>query len=184
MLPADEMTIRRGIPVTTTSRTLLDLAAAVPVEALAYALREAEVRRLDLRPSFDVLLARHRGHRGTAALRRCLRRLGHLPATHGHNRLEIRFQALIARSDLPRPQTNVQIDLGDRTTEADCLWREQRLIVELDGHEVHGTRAAFEGDRERDRRLQAAGWTVVRVTWRQLEDEPEAVLADLRGLLS
>jgi len=77
----------------------------------------------------------------------------------------------------------VLIDFGDRTTEVDCLWREQRLIVELDGHEVHGTRAAFESDRERDRHLQAAGWTVVRLTWRQLEDEPEAICADLRRLL-
>jgi very-short-patch-repair endonuclease len=48
---------------------------------------------------------------------------------------------------------------------------------------ISATRTAFESDRERDRRLQAAGWTVVRVTWRQLHGEPEAVLADLRRLL-
>ena len=54
------------------------------------------------------------------------------------------------------------------------------MIVELDGRAFHATAAAFERDRARDRRLQAADWTVVRVTWRQLRDEPEIVVADLR----
>jgi very-short-patch-repair endonuclease len=62
--------------------------------------------------------------------------------------------------------------------------REQRLIVEVDGHQTHGTRAAFERDRERDRILQAHGWRVVRITWRQLHDDPDAIAADLLALLA
>ena len=46
------------------------------------------------------------------------------------------------------------------------------------------TAAAFERDRARDRVLNARGWRVVRITWRQLHDEPEAVAYDLRALLS
>ncbi len=80
------------------------------------------------------------------------------------------------------PVLNALLDLDEVKVEADCLWREQRVIVELDGAQAHRTRAAFEADRERDRRLQVAGWTVLRVTWRQL-DEPAAVIADLRRLL-
>jgi very-short-patch-repair endonuclease len=68
--------------------------------------------------------------------------------------------------------------------EVDCVWPEQRLIVELDGFDTHRTTFAFERDRARDRRLQAAGWTVVRITWRQLVDEPEAIRADLTRLLA
>ncbi len=97
--------------------------------------------------------------------------------------MEDRFLPFVAEFDLPHPELNVLLDLGDRLIEADCLWREQRLIVELDGHEVHGTRAAFESDRKRDRDLRVAGWSVVRVTWRQLEDEGAALAHDLRGLL-
>jgi very-short-patch-repair endonuclease len=67
--------------------------------------------------------------------------------------------------------------------DADFLWRAQRLIVELDGHQTHGARAAFERDRERVRILQAHGWRVVRVTWRQLHDDPAGVTADLARLL-
>ncbi|HEX2096549.1 MAG TPA: DUF559 domain-containing protein [Solirubrobacterales bacterium] len=65
----------------------------------------------------------------------------------------------------------------------DCLWREQRLVVELDGRAVHQTQRAFEADRERDRILSAEGWRVIRVTWRQLRDDAEAVVTDMRAAL-
>jgi very-short-patch-repair endonuclease len=66
---------------------------------------------------------------------------------------------------------------------ADCLWQRERLIVELDGRAVHGTRQAFEADRERDRLLMVGGWRVIRVTWRQLRDERARIAADLRTAL-
>ena len=46
----------------------------------------------------------------------------------------------------------------------DAVWREAKLIVELDGYETHGTRAAFERDRARDRKFTVAGWRTMRVT--------------------
>jgi very-short-patch-repair endonuclease len=67
--------------------------------------------------------------------------------------------------------------------EADFLWRERRLIVEVDGRDVHTTRRAFERDRRRDQRLVLAGWRVLRFTWRQVLFEPAYVAATLRGLL-
>lgn len=70
-----------------------------------------------------------------------------------------------------------------RLLEVNCVWRAQRLIVELDGRDVHGTGRAFESDRRRDRELLVAGWRSARVTWRQLSGEPETVAADLRRLL-
>jgi very-short-patch-repair endonuclease len=60
---------------------------------------------------------------------------------------------------------------------------DRRVVIELDGHASHGTRLAFERDRERDRILTAAGWRVVRVTWRQLHDDAERLAADLRRLV-
>lgn len=73
--------------------------------------------------------------------------------------------------------------MSGRSYEVDCVWPERRLIVELDGHATHATRASFECDRIRDRMLQAAGWRVVRVTWRQLREDPGAIAADLSALL-
>jgi hypothetical protein len=37
--------------------------------------------------------------------------------------------------------------------------------VETDGHEVNGTRRAFERDRRRDQRLLMAGFRVARFSW-------------------
>ena len=91
--------------------------------------------------------------------------------------------AVLASTDLPRPQRNVDLAVCGRFFEIDCLWREQRLAVELDGRATHGTARAFEHDREKDRLLLVDGWRMVRITWRQLRDEAPAVVADLRRLL-
>jgi len=66
----------------------------------------------------------------------------------------------------------------------DFLWRDARLIVEADSRRVHGTVTAFEKDRQRDQRLAAAGWTVIRVTWHQATQEPERLIQTLRILLA
>ena len=66
----------------------------------------------------------------------------------------------------------------------DFVWREQRVIVETDGHGTHHTRQAFEQDRLRDQRLIVAGWTVIRITWRQLKQRPEEVTNRIAQLLS
>lgn len=183
LLRPDEVAARRRIPVTTLPRTLLDIAASLSVEGMEAAIREAEyLHRLRLR-ELDALLERHPGRRGSATVRTCFHRLGLAPSGRTRSRLEVRFAALLARSNLPTPELNVLVDIDGWRVEADCLWREQRLIVELDGREAHGTRVAFEADRERDRRLQVAGWRVVRVTWRQVS-EPTVLIEDLAVLLT
>lgn len=68
------------------------------------------------------------------------------------------------RRGLPEPELNAWLPLGAEGARPDCLWRGHGLVAELDGYGSHGTRPAFESDRRRDRRLQAEGWTVVRVT--------------------
>ena len=180
-LDANEVTARRVIPVTTLTRTLLDVAGILPVDALARVVREAEFKH-GLPVDLESFLDWRRGWRGAARLRTCIDRLREGPRGRSRSRLEDSFAALLGETDLRRPVMNAALDLGVAKLEADCLWRAQRLIVELDGLKAHGTRSALESDRERDRRLQTAGWRVIRVTWRQL-DAPEALLKDLRRLL-
>ena len=57
-------------------------------------------------------------------------------------------------------------------------------MVEFDGWDTHRRRSSFETDRRRDQRLVAAGYRVLRITWRQLENERFAVIARLAGALS
>lgn len=184
VLSPDEVTRRHRIPVTTLARTLLDIAATANVERMEAAIREAEYLHRFRLAALEEVLERHPGRRGTRTIEASLRRLGHAPRGRVRSKMETRFAALLAGTDLPRPRLNALLDLDDNggPIQADCLWSPQRVVVELDGGEAHRTRVAFETDRERDRRLQVAGWQVVRVTWRQLE-EPAALLVDLRKLL-
>jgi very-short-patch-repair endonuclease len=175
-LPDDEVTIEREIPVTTPARTLFDLAAVVSRQDLKAAFDEAEVRRLTSPTSLDALLKRHPGRRGTTALRRILDEVGKSVPTSS---LERRFLGLLDAHHLRRPEINRLSDYG----ELDATWPDQRLIVECDGFATHGTRTAFERDRAKDRELVVAGWRVIRITWRQLTDEPDTIARQLAALL-
>jgi predicted transcriptional regulator of viral defense system len=161
-LEPDEITEVDGIPVTTVARTLFDLAAVLPRPQLERAIERAEALGHADNTPLDALLLRRRGRRGTAALRQARER-GIEPALT-RSKLEDRFLTFLDAYGLARPEVNADLHLESRWFEADFLWRDQRLIVELDGHQTHGTRAAFERDRERDRILQVHGWRIVRIT--------------------
>jgi very-short-patch-repair endonuclease len=92
--------------------------------------------------------------------------------------LEDRFLRHCRRHRLPRPEVNAKV--GE--FEVDFLWRDRRLIVELDSFRFHGTRSGFEADRARDVRLKLLGYEVFRFTDRQLDDDPAAIASALRRL--
>jgi hypothetical protein len=183
-LPADEITRSDGVPVTTAPRTIFDMAADFQVDAVEHALRESERLRLYDRLSLEHLLERYPRHRGNKTIRECLLRRRELPAGISREALEACFLAFLDRFGLPRPRLNAWIALGPHRYQVDCLWPEQRVIVELDGYETHGTWSAFQSDRDRDRRLLAAGYRGPRVTWHQLQAIPEEIAIDLRSLLA
>lgn len=177
LLPADEVTIVDGIPVTTVSRTLLDLATVTDEQALTRAIEQAEILRLSDPLSPAAVLERHAGTRGAGRLRAALGRP--LPPITRSD-LERRFLTALSKAAVQEPETNVLV----AGYEVDFLWRTKRVIVELDGRETHHTTAAFERDRARDRDLLTHGFRVARITWRQLHDDERAVMADMRRLTS
>jgi very-short-patch-repair endonuclease len=181
VLSADEVDIVDGIPVTSVHRTIFDLAATQKRRRVERAMNETEVRGLTDRISIPQLLKRYPRHRGAATLRSLMAEKA--PGGVTQNDFEEGFAEFLAERALPRPAFNAPVSVRGRHFVIDCLWRDRRLAVELDGRAVHGTAAAFESDRERDRILQAEGWRTARITWRQLRDDPEALAADLRRLL-
>lgn len=179
-LPEDEVTTERGVPVTTVPRTLFDLATVLPRYQLERVMHEAEVQRLNHTLSVPDLVRRHPRRKGAATIRAILAK--GIRVTRSE--LESQFLAFVNKVRLPAPEVNVALFVAGRWLECDCLWRSARVIVELDGRATHDTPRAFESDRVRDRILMARGWRVVRVTWRQLHHEPEALAYDLRTLLT
>ena len=157
----------------------MDLASAVPKRRLKRAVDEAERLQLFDLPAVERVIHRSRGRRGLTALRALLDDY-HGPPPITRSELERLFLDLCHEAGLPRPETNILVE----GYEVDAAWLPHRLIVELDSHGYHGTRAAFEDDRIRDATVQAAGYRVIRITHRRLEREPAEVVQLLWALLS
>jgi very-short-patch-repair endonuclease len=174
-LAASEQTEWNGIPITTPARTLLDLAGALGREArvreLEQAVARAERNGLTSREEWLALAARHPRRRGSHLLRSLVETPGGPAMTRSE--AEDRLLALIRRARLPSPQVN-ELVAG---YEVDFAWRAFGLVVEVDGFAFHSAQRRFDGDRRRDGDLVAAGYRVIRVTWRHITREPEAVLA-------
>jgi very-short-patch-repair endonuclease len=182
-LIAADRTSLHGIPCTNVQRTLLDLAAVLPVRELRKALSEAEVLRLLNHEAVRLLIKRSRGRRGVARLRMLLDDI-HPETKQTRSEMERLFLRMCDRAGLPRPEVNVALDIGGRQLRPDFLWRDAGLIVEADSRRYHDTDSAFQSDRRREQRLQLAGWRVSRCTWEQIEREPHALAETIRGLLA
>jgi very-short-patch-repair endonuclease len=165
--------LHKGLPVTPPTQTLLDIAAEVEFEDLRRALAEAEYLRLVTLDDVEQVLGR--GRPGAVKLRAALET--HRPQlARTRSKLEEKFVLLCERHSLAQPAMNVKV-AGRRV---DAVWLKQQVVVELDSRLAHSTARAIENDHRRDLDLRAAGFTVLRYTWRQLVDEPERVVADLR----
>jgi very-short-patch-repair endonuclease len=182
-VPGDEWTVEEDIPVTSVHRTIFDLALTVSVDEVVAMIKEAEYLNRWDRLSLPDLLERYPGKRGSRKVQFALERLKVEPPGRKRSKLEMRFAPFLRRHHLPLPRFNDWILLGANRYRADCHWPQLRLIIELDGWEGHSSRSAFQDDRARDRALHAAGFSVVHITWNQLDLEPEAVASDLGQLL-
>jgi hypothetical protein len=184
-LSAADITTLDGIPVTTVARTALDLAAVANRRSVERALDQAEVLRTYDRTALTDQLARNPKHPGAPTLTAILS--SHLAGTTvTFSDLEELCLTVSRAAAVPAPELNAFVDPGDGEPpiRPDFVWRAQKVVVEADGHRFHSTRRAFEDDRRRDQRLIAAGWRVIRVTYRQLEDESERIAAVLLALLT
>ncbi|HEX7089989.1 MAG TPA: type IV toxin-antitoxin system AbiEi family antitoxin domain-containing protein [Longimicrobiales bacterium] len=167
-----------GIPATSPARTLLDLASLLPLHDLELTLADARALRLVTDRDLAEVLERAGTGRGAGALRRLLE----LERSHGLSRSEAerRLFTLVQAAALPLPKKNARVG----RLQVDFLWRREKVVVEVDGYAYHSSKRAFERDRERDAQLAAHGHTVIRVTWRQLRDGAEAVVARIAAALA
>jgi very-short-patch-repair endonuclease len=175
-IDASDRASYRGIPITTVPRTLVDLAADLPLDALARACHEAGVRFNATPRHVAAALARRPSNTpGAAKLKQIIE--GETRVTL--SALEKRFLALLREHQLPLPQTN-RLAGAHRV---DCRWPDRRLTIELDSYRFHHSRHAWEQDRRRDRDARARGDEFRRYTWADVVDEPAGMLVELRGVL-
>jgi very-short-patch-repair endonuclease len=175
-LAPEDITQIDGLPLTTPTRTLIDLADQLTPHRLERVLHRAEILRILDVAAIHARLASLPGRRSRTLLQALASLQPGPQATRSE--LEERFLALVAKHKLPRPRVNATV----AGYEVDFYWPEHNLIVETDGAATHLTPTAFEADRARDAHLTALGHRVIRLTWRQME-RPEALAHLLVELL-
>ena len=182
-IEAIDITTCQGIAVTAPLRTILDLAAVAHENHLEPAIRQAVYRNLTTTALIAEAVDQRSGQRGTKKLRKVLQRLGEAPG-RTRSPLEDRFVRFLRRHRLPMPELNVLLQIGGRDIEADCVWHERKIVIELDGRDGHDSTPAFEADRARDLALAAAGWKPGRVTSARMRFDADSLVGELRALLA
>jgi very-short-patch-repair endonuclease len=182
--PADDVTIVRGIKVSTIPRTLLDLASVVSLGTLARALDTALHRGVALETiSLRLEATAVQGRNGTTNLRRLIdERINERAPVESP--LERDFLTLVRDRSLREPvaQYPVYVD-GHLVARLDFAYPELKVGIELDGYAFHSDRQSFERDRRRLTELVNEGWHMLVFTRPQVRDHPAWVEQAVRKAL-
>jgi len=174
-----DTTVVDGIPITTVARTLLDCSTPAMRVDVGKMVHEAGVQtEFDARDVWDVL-ARHPNHPGARRLDGALRE--EHPVTRSG--LEDAMVALLRRAGISGFRTNWNVWAGEELMEVDFVWLDARVIVEVDSHRYHGSRWRRRRDAEKTRKLQAAGWIVLRFWATEINGTPERVARTIAATL-
>jgi hypothetical protein len=164
-----------GIRVTSPARTVLDCAPHLTEKRLTRAVNDGR-RQVRLRPAHlaDVV-ERFPYHPGAKRLKPFIDVKG------GPTRSEWEgaFPAFCRQYGLPEPV----LSTWAAGYEADALFPDERIVVELDSWDFHSDRSSFESDRDRDVDRLVAGFITVRITWERIENRSAREAARLRELL-
>ena len=171
-LAAEATSERLGIPLTSPTQTLVDLAAELPPRRLERAVNEADKLGLVDPETLRAALDRHAGQAGVRPLRALLDRDTFLLSDQ---ELEVLFRPLALQSGLPLPLAKHRVN----GFEVDFFWPGLGLVVETDGLRYHRTPSAQSRDAVRDQVHTAAGLTTLRFSHHQVKYDPDHVRAIL-----
>ena len=169
-------TIQGDIRITTVERTILDIAPTLDDEQLENVLADALRRGLTTVGKLERQLELRKGARGGGRIRAIL---DHGPQWTA-SRAERVFLELVRQAGLGSPEVNRR--QGRRMP--DFVWRDERVIVEIDGYGPHKDVIAFDSDRARDTERTISRWRPARYSWRHLRDRPYWVVATLAAMLA
>lgn len=173
-----------AIPVTTPTRTLVDLASSVSVNVLEEALDDALRRRLTSVRRVRARLTQlgTRGRPGAGHLAELVDARVDSPVTESP--LETRFIRLIRGTGIRVPVSQYEIrSCGRLLARVDFAYPEARVAIEIDGYRWHSGRLRWEKDLARRNALTAVGWRVLHVTSTDLDERPDDIIDMVAGAL-
>jgi hypothetical protein len=181
-LPEEDVTVQRGLRITTGSRTLIDLAAVLERVQLVTAADGALCARITTRGRlYERALQLAPGRAGVHRLVAITE-----PGADGvfWSALERRFGALIRASRLPQPVYNARLVHRGATYYADALWEERLVVTELQSLRFHDTPGRRGRDDERRNAFAEMGIRLLVAGWADVHENPEAVVSTIAGTLA
>ncbi len=183
-LSARDRTVVDGLPVTTATRTLIDMGRYVPAARLGSMIDDAVRRDLT---SYEALASRHselarQGRRGVRTVASALadRPIG---APVPGSPFETLVRRLFVRAGLPEPLLQHPVPCNGIAYQLDLAWERELVAVECDGFRFHRMPDQLEWDDRRRTELGLRGWLVHHVTWRQYRHEPDRLVAEVGASL-
>ena len=186
-LRSSDIVVVNGIPTTAAVRTIVDVGASAPPwfveKCLDSGLRKELFDIWDVQ-RFIMRVAR-KGRNGIGTIRPLVEeRLTWQGITESD--LEDLLRRVVASTPFPMPDAQhviYEAD-GEFVGRYDFAYPTRFSIIETDSEGYHMDPVSFQRDREKQNRAQMLGWTVYRVTWRQLIDDPDSVRAILKHIWS
>lgn len=183
-VPADQLTRIGPIPLTDATRTLLDISAVVPEATVEEALDDALRRSLTSLPRLKWLLRSFagKGRKGSAVLRRLVQERcdnGPIPESV----LETRLWKPLTRVGVPRPIRQHPVEWDGSAYRIDFAFPHAMVAVEAQSHRWHASRASIVRDAHKNNALVTLGWSVIYLTWEDVEERREVTMGHLRDLL-
>lgn len=175
-LPAEHVTRRFAVPVTTAARTVADLARTGTFMEGVVVADSALRRRATTKSELRGVLERCERWPGLARARRVIDAASML----AESVLESCARIVFHEHELPRPELQVSIASHELIGRVDFCWRQHRTIAEADGPHGHWGHAEAIAELKRDRLLREAGYEVVHFTWQELVRDPARVVARVR----
>jgi very-short-patch-repair endonuclease len=170
-----EATRHDGIPVTTPTCTLIDLAARLTRDQLEAAVNQADKQNLTTPHALRKAIEELQRRPGAQALKEALDRR---TFTLTDSALERRFLRIAREAGLAKPKTQQRLN----GFVVDFYWPDLNLVVETDGLRYHRTPAQQARDRLRDQAHTTAGLTCLRFTHEQVKYEPDHVRVTLAAV--
>ncbi len=172
-VPAPDRATVRGVAVTGPALTVLETAATLP-DGAAFLDRALQRRHVEL-PDLHGAYCRSCGAHG-------MRRAGELlvaASDRADSIAERRLARLLRRAGMD------EVVLGYPFGEwiIDLAFPAAMVAIEFDGWAWHADVERFRTDRRKGNALVAAGWTLLRFTWQDVTDRPQACVAQVRGAL-
>jgi very-short-patch-repair endonuclease len=166
--------------VTGEARTLADIARTASLPTAVCLIDALSHIDLTLFDDLRTELARTPGQRGAVRAQRACR----LAHPGSESMLESLLRLLLALAGLPPPKVQIPVRHPGGTYYGDLGYPDRKLILEADGRDYHSEWDQVMKDMARQNFLVAAGWTVLRFSWRQVLYQPEMVIRTVAQALT